>query len=193
VISSFEIGLQPNVPARINVVGAFFRLVGGVDVGVTFYRSGARVGQAGGMSSGFYARSRPGEVFDSVELLTSSAQTVKALIGEAEAGAAAEVSVSGEVVVSQRLGVMAGKSVASVGVASSAFRGQELRRYLFLQNLAPVGGGVVFVMPDGVAALNTGYKLEPGDSLTFDVWVPQATLYAIATAAETPLSFVIGI
>lgn len=145
------------------------------------------------MNSGFFARSKAGEVFDSVELLSGSSQSIKALIGESEAGAASEVSVSGEVVVSQHLGVMAGKSVASIGVASSSFRGPELRRYLFLQNLAPVGGGVVFMMPDGVAALNTGYKLEPGDSLTFDVWVPQATLYAIATAAATPLSIVIGV
>lgn len=200
MIESYGIALLAGVPNRVVSSGAYFRLLTGIDVDITFLRNGGVIGTARGMNAGFYVRARQGREFDEVMLQSASGQSVEMLIGEDEAGAADAVSVSGtvtvnhpgEVVISQHLGVMVGKSVATVGTLAAIFRGPELRRYLFMQNMNPVGGGDIFVMPDGVPTLNSGYKLSPGDSLTFDVWVPQTNLYAIATVAGSQLSFVIG-
>jgi len=197
VISSFDLALQANVPSRVNVMGEFFRLVGGVGISVTFFRSGARVGQADGMNSGFYARAKPGDVFDSVELVADSNQFAKVLIGEAEAGAASEVSVSGAVDVNvlnapnvnvANIPRVAAHQVSLITKASVAVNtgvvylvGAQARNFLFLQNQSTAGQDI-YIGFGYNPAVGSGIKLGMGDSVVFDAVVPNDDIRALASA-----------
>lgn len=195
MIESYGIALVANVPNRVVSAGAFFRLMSGSGVNITFLKNGAQIGNARNQNAGFYVRSRSGREFDEVMLVSSVGQTVEFLIGQEEAGAASSVSVSGTVntLTATAPGTFVGKGFAIVGTANTAVLGAQPRRYLFLQNINAVGGGVIHVQINHGASLSDGYRLEPGDSLTFDgLWVPQVEVNAIATVAGSSLSYCVG-
>lgn len=191
MIESYAVSLLAGVQARVSSAGSYFRLLDGTAVDITFLSNGSVVGRALGMNAGFFARAKDGESFDAVELVSATAQNTKFLLGSAEVGAANAVSVSGDVSTIVKSGVTYAKSVYTAGITSVLLRGSPPtpRRYFFMQN---VGVTTIFVIPIGVAALNTGIKLKPDDSYTWDAWVPNESLYAISDAAGGLLSWIEG-
>lgn len=195
MIQSYGLSLLAGVPNRVVSAGAYFRLMAGTGVDIVFLRRGAQIGQALNQNTGFYVRSREGSEFDEVQFISATPQNVNFLIGEDEAGAADSVSVSGTVntLTAAAPGTFVVNGVSIVGTANTAVLGAQARRYLFLQNLNAVGGGVIHVQIDNAASLSNGYRLAPGDSLTFDgLWVPQVAVNAIATVAGSSLSYCVG-
>lgn len=183
MINSFSVTLTAGVPARINVGGAFFRLLTGSGVDVSFLHGGARLGSATGMNGGFYARSKDGESFDGVELLSATGQTVDLLIGEAEAGAASAVSISGGVETFDRnYTPVDAYAYATVGTTSAmALAARANRRFLIVQNQ----GATDLYMNYGFlpALIGLCLKLTPGQTLFFDAVCPNSQINMVSSAA----------
>lgn len=191
MIESYTVGLVATVPALFNAQGAYFRLIDGTNVDVSFYRRGAVVGSARGMNAGFFARAKDGEVFDAVELVSATAQTAKLLIGSAESGAASAVTVSGTVPVVLPV-VPFTQTNPAVGIASGLLvAANAARKFLMVQNLS-VSQDVVLNLAGGAAVLASGVKLAPGASLLLDVATPSGAINAIASAAGAVVVVVEG-
>lgn len=178
MISSFDLSLPAGQPVRVNVGGAFFRLLSGAGIDVRFMRGGAVIGEADGMDSGFFARTNEGERFDGVELTSAGLQSAKVLIGEAEAGAASAVSVSGVVGV-QSAGVPYAQAAVTVAVTSGVLVAANAdRRFLMVQN-NHASQNIWLNLAGAAATQAAGVKVPPGGALLLDVACPTGAVYAI--------------
>lgn len=64
-----------------------------------------------------------------------------------------------------------------------------LRNFLLMRNGSALGGANLFIDFDREASLVSTLVLEPGQSVLFDIVVPQSDLYVFADAANATFSF----
>lgn len=159
----------------------FFRildLAGVVDV--EFYKMGAKVSEALGISAGYAEKFTDG--FDKIAITSATAQTIqlvtrlgnevrydKAPVGNTTINTVASTFTNSQKTVTNASGTL---------VAANANR-----RYLLIQNNDAAGD--IFVRLDGVTATTaTGVKIEAGGSYALETLVPNGAVTVIGSIAS---------
>ncbi|MDO9011329.1 MAG: hypothetical protein Q7U78_05915 [Gallionella sp.] len=162
------------IATAFHMGGKYFHLLETVAaVNIRFYRNGAIYAEAVGMEAGFY--SQPSEGFDSIELVSATAQAVKFAIADGSGG---YNRTAGTVQIAGQQGVMT-QAAATVTTASGQLLAARAgRKAVLLQNNHATGN--IFVTLDGSAAtVAHGIKIAPGGVIVLDVFAPVAAINAI--------------
>jgi hypothetical protein len=171
--------LSANQRLEFNVTGDFFRLMAATQtLTVEFYRNGAEIAEAAGVSVGYAERFRD-KKFDRIAIVNgATAQTVQ-IVARDGADVLYDTPPNGQVTVTNVNGAFTQTShnVSNAGVTLKAANPQ--RRYLMIQNKDP-SITVEVNVAGGFGAL---IQVVPGGRLEFADFVPTGSIYAVSGAS----------
>lgn len=175
--------LSANQRLEFNVTGDFFRLMAATQtLTVEFYRQGAEIAEAAGVSVGYAERFRNGK-FDRIAIVNgANAQTVQ-IVARDGADVLYDTPPNGQVTVTNTGGAFT-QSQHTVTNASGQLRAANAaRRYLLIQNNDP--SGIVYVNVSGAAAtVAAGVAIPAGGSYELANYVPTGAINAIGSIAS---------
>ena len=180
---------------KMNIPGAHFRIIKATDpIDVKFYASGKEVAMAQGMDTGFY--NKPAGGFDAFVITSATAQTVKVMVADADAGydhfnvditsalqnIAVTMSGNASVTVQQAV-TLSDLAPVSVGVAATALLAANAnRKGARFTNSGTVD---VYLGGSGVTTANGAIKITPGATWIDNEAAPAAWYGISGTAGQS--------
>ena len=183
--------VSAGVPLRIDQPSAFFQLMASTDpVDIEVLRAESVIGTAEGVSLGFSFGGPAESQFHAVSITSATSQTLKLCFAtgsvdlRAVVGSVNVLSLP-DVVLTANNGALTCSTANIATSAATIVAANAARRFLSIQNRDPLVN--VYLRVDGTAATVAGatVKLAPGDSITYDAWVPTGAVSVIGDAVGT--------
>lgn len=163
--------------------GDFFRVMSATAaVDVIFYdATGAELARSEGVQSGYAERFR-GRKFGKVRITSATAQAIQFVVRD-ENEVFYDQPPNGQVTVTNVRGAFTSTQKTVTNASGSLVAANAARRYLLVQNND--AAGIVYVNLQGATATAVnGVKLNPGDSLELQGYVPDNGITAIGSIAS---------
>lgn len=180
-MSKLDVTMSAGQTVEFYEPGDFFRLLKADQaVKVEFYRNGAEISEAEGVTTGYAEKMRQGE-FDRVRIYSATAQTVS-FVTRMGADVYFDAPPTGSVTVQNVNGAFTQAQVPAVTNSGSVviLAAKANRRYLLVQNKALTGD--IFIQLNGDAATTlTGIMIPAGDSFECQGFCTTASISAIGT------------
>jgi hypothetical protein len=159
-------------------VGDFLRvLAAGGNLRIIYYRQGAEIARAENVGAGYAERF--GMPFDKVVIQSDISQAFS-IVTRLGNQVTYDQPPNGAV-----NGAFGQKAVTVTNASTQLLAANTSRRYLLIQNND--AAGTLYIGIDGTpAAINDGIKLDPGESLEFQGYVPTSLIAAIGSTASNP-------
>lgn len=178
-MSKLDVTMSAGQTVEFYEPGDFFRLLkADKGVKVEFYRNGAEISEAAGVTTGYAEKMRLGE-FDRVRIYSETEQTVS-FVTRMGADVYFDAPPTGSVTIQNVNGAFTNVTHTVTNVSGKLRDENAARRYLLIQNNDSAGD--VFVKVDGAAAtLLAGVKIPPGGSWELAGFVPRGAITAIGS------------
>ena len=158
----------------------FFRLMNApYSCDITFFRDGAIVGTANGVSGGYAERFK--NYFDKVRIVSSAGQSVQFVMRLGN-DVRYDVAPTGAVSIANVSGNFANTAPTVTNVDSIMLAASVSRRYIFIQNNDNAGN--IFIKFGAAATSSTGVKIPPGGVWELQGFVPINDIHAIGDIAS---------
>lgn len=181
-MSKLDVTMSAGQTVEFYEPGDFFRLLSANQpIKVEFYRNGAEISEAAGVTTGYAEKMRIGE-FDRVRIYSATAQTVS-FVTRMGADVYFDAPPTGSVTIANVNGAFTNSQHTVTNVSGQLRAANAARRYLLIQNNDAAGD--VYVEVDGAAAtVAAGVKIPPGGSYELAGFVPNGAINAIGSIAS---------
>ena len=178
-MSKIDVTLSAGQTVEYYEPGDFFRLLKASNpIKVEFYRNGAEISEAAGVTTGYAEKMRVGE-FDRIRIYSATAQSVE-FVTRNGADVYFDAPPTGDVTVQNVNGPFTHQSHTVTTTSSQLRPANPRRRYLLIQNNDASTSADIYVEMDGADATSTtGVKIPPGGSYELAGFVPTGAITAI--------------
>lgn len=181
-MSKIDVTLTAGQTVEFYEPGDFLRLLkADSPVKIEFYRNGAEISEADGVTTGYAEKLRTGD-FDRIRITSATAQTIS-FVTRMGTDVFFDAPPTGSVTVQNVNGAFTQAPATVTSASAQLLAAKATRRYLLIQNND--SSGDVFVRLDGAAAtLTNGIKIPAGASYEISNFVPTGAIMAIGNIAS---------